>query len=139
MNRLYQRTFDHVHMPEDRARSLRAVLASRCSKPETEVTIMNKQKFLRRPAAVLIAVLLIGALSITALACDGGGIINRIGDVIYQFISDDAEQGSPEGTVAIDLTDPELDVAIIDSYDYIEEDDGTVRISLGGAAWADAD
>lgn len=132
MNRLYQRTFDQVHMPEDQARSLRAVLASRCSQSETEVTIMNKQKFLRRPAAFLIAALLVGALSITALACDGGELIYRIGDVIYQIIYDGAEQNLPEDAVSIDLTDPDPDVVVIDSYEYVEEDNGTVRISFDG-------
>lgn len=135
MNRLYQRTFDRVRIPEDRARSLRAVLASHCSEPETEVIIMNKQKFLRRPAAFLIAILLIGALSITALACDGGRVIYRIGDVIYQIVSGDADL--PENGVTDDLTDREPD-AVIDSYEYIEED-GTVRIVLKDEDWANID
>lgn len=138
MNRLYQRTFDHVHMPEDRARSLRAVLASRCSEPETEVIMMNKRKFLRRPAAFLIAILLIGALSITALACDGGRVIHQIGDVIYQIVAGDADL--PADGVTYDLTDQEPD-AVLDSSEYTEyiEEDGTVRIILNDGDGANID
>lgn len=134
MNRLYQKTFDHVRMPEDRARAMRAVLASRCSQSETEAVIMNKRKFLRRPAAILIAVLLIGALSITALAADGGRIIHQIGDIIYEIVSGDTVL--PADTVTIDLTDQ--DVITFDSYEFTEED-GEIWISLNDADQAKLD
>lgn len=80
MDRLYQKTFDQVALPEDRADSIRTVLASRCSRMETEANM--KHTFLRRPTAVLAAVLLIGALSVTAFAY-GERIVERV----YTFMT----------------------------------------------------
>lgn len=80
MNRLYQKTFDQVALPEDRADSIRTVLASRCSRMETEANM--KHTFLRRPTAVLAAVLLIGSLSVTAFAY-GGRVVERV----YTFMT----------------------------------------------------
>ena len=108
MNHLYQRTFDHIRMPEDRARALRTDLASRCSQPETEVIFMNKKTILRRPASLLVAILLIAALSVTALACGGR--------VLYRILSDD-EIPAVTGTV-YDLTDQEVETV---PYEYTEE------------------
>lgn len=68
MVRLYQKTFDQVHMPADRAQSLRDDLASRCSHDEMEAIVMKPNKRFRRPLAALVAVCIISALSITAFA-----------------------------------------------------------------------
>ena len=96
MDRLYQKTFDQVIMREECADSIRAVLASRCSQTETEAKNMNKHTFLRRPTAILAAVLLVGALSITAFAY-GGQIVDRI----YTFMTGGTiEQGIDENGVS---------------------------------------
>ena len=108
MNRLYRNTFDQIVMPEDRAQALRTALASHCSPPETEVISMNKQKFLRRPASFLVAILLIAALSITALACGGR--------VLYRVLSEDE---IPPVTGPIhDLTGQDIETI---PYEFTEE------------------
>lgn len=117
MNHLYQKTFDQISMPEDRARSLRQELASHCSHAETEVHSMNNHKVLRRPAAFLAAVILIAALSFSALACGGY--------VIYQTQSSDAKL--PEGSTVIELSEEDFETAI--PYTYTEED-GEILVSF---------
>lgn len=130
MNHLYQKTFDHVYMSEDRVRSLRAVLASHCSDPETEVITMNKQKILRRPATFLVAVLLIAALSVTALACGKY--------VTYQIRSgNDGAQTPPENSITFDLTEQGSDVTF-HSYEYTEEN-GEVQVFLDDDDWGNLD
>lgn len=83
MNRLYQKTFDQIQMPEDRCQSLRTVLASQCSENEMEaMNNMKKHKFLRHPAAAVAAVLLVAALSVTAFAYG-----ERIVESVYQLMT----------------------------------------------------
>ena len=96
MNRLYQKTFDQVHMTEEHYRSLRETLASQCSQSEMEVNNMKKHTFLRRPTAVVAAILLIGVLSVTAFAYGG-----RIVESVYQFMTGGTiEQGIDENGTA---------------------------------------
>lgn len=111
MNRLYQRTFDQVHMSEARVKSLREELASRCSTDELEDTSMNKHKHLRRSTYFLVAALLVTSLSITALACGGF-------NVIYEIITGEAKL--PVGSKVHDLTDQQP--FEIDDYQYTEQD-----------------
>jgi len=43
MNRLYQKTFNQVHMPEKHYQSLRETLASQCSQSEMEANDMKRK------------------------------------------------------------------------------------------------
>lgn len=123
MNQLFKRTFDHVTMPEDHARSLRAALASHCSDNEMEVIPMKKN-FVRRSTSFLVAVILIAAMSVSALACG-----------IY-YVTYEVEEGVEIPEDAFDLTDQDADFEI-GSYDYQEEDD-MIIVEFGETA-ADED
>lgn len=118
MNQLYQRTFDHVTMPEGHARSLRAELASHCSKNETEVIPMKKN-IMRRSTSFLVAVILIASLSVSALAC---GIHHY---VTYE-VNEDA--GLPAGPDKLTDQDAGLEIG---SYAYREED-GMIIVDMDG-------
>ena len=109
MNQLYQRTFDHVTMPEDHAQSLRAELASHCSNHETE-DIPMKKTIVRRSTSFLIAAILIAAMSVSALACG-----------IYYYVTYEVKEGVELPEDAVNLTDQDADY-VVDSYDYHEED-----------------
>ena len=109
MNQLYQRTFNHVTMPEDHARSLRSALASRCSKNETEV-IPTKKSIARKSTSFLVAAILIATMSISALACG-----------IYYYVTYEVREGVEFSEDAFDLTVQDADFEM-DSYDYREED-----------------
>ena len=109
MNQLYQRTFDHVTMPEDHARSLRAELASHCSNHETEVIPMKKST-VRRPTSFLVAAILIAAMSVSALACG-----------IHYYVTYEVKEGVALPEDAVNITDQDTDFEV-DSYDYREED-----------------
>ena len=108
MNRIYQRTFDHVTMPEDHARSLCAQLASRCSNNETEVISMKKT-IVRRTTSFLVAAILIAAMSVSALACG-----------IYYYVTYEVREGVESSDDAFDLIgqDPDYEVG---AYDYSEK------------------
>lgn len=123
MNRLYQKTFDQVALPEDRADSIRTVLASRCSRMETEANM--KHTFLRRPTAVLAAVLLIGSLSVTAFAY-GGRVVERVytfmtGGTIEQSVD---ENGTGLSGVSIGTEQSPLEI----------REDGTIWLMVNGEA-----
>lgn len=109
MNQLYQRTFDHVTMSEDHARSLRSALASHCSNNVTEVIPMKKT-IMHRSTAFLVAVVLIAAMSVSALACG-----------IYYYVTYEVQEGVEIPEDAFDLTEQDADFEM-DSYDYREED-----------------
>ena len=78
MDRLYQRTFDQIHLPEERAAVVRKALASRCSQTEQEVIPMKHFKRLPRPVTAAAALILVFALSATAFA---------YGQRFYSFMS----------------------------------------------------
>lgn len=109
MNQLYQRTFDHVTMPEESAKSIRASLASRCSHNETEVNPMKKN-IVRKSTSFLVAAILIATMSISALACG-----------IYYYVTYEVQEGVEFSEDAFDLTGQDADYEM-DSYDYREED-----------------
>ena len=109
MNQLYQRTFDHVTMPEDHARSLRSALTSHCSNNETEVIPMKKN-IVRKSTSFLVAAVLIAAMSVSALACG-----------IYYYVTYEVQEGVECSEDAFDLTGQDADFET-DPYDYREED-----------------
>lgn len=110
MKRLYQQTFDRIHMPEDSARALRAELGSRCSQTKTEVMFMKKRRIL------LVAAAVIAALSLSAFA---GGY-----DVVYRLLSG----GAAEAEDGVNLIDQPVDFEQGD-YQYTEEN-GNIVVTL---------
>ena len=119
MNQLYQRTLNHVTMPEDHARSLRSALASHCSKNETEVIPMKKN-VVRKSTSFLVAAILIATMSISALACG-----------IYYYVTYEVQEGVEFSEDAFDLTGQNADFEM-DSYDYREED-GMIIVDIDTA------
>ena len=119
MNQLYQRTFDHVTMPEESAKSIRASLASRCSHNETEVNPMKKN-IVRKSTSFLVAAILIATMSISALACG-----------IYYYVTYEVQEGVEFSEDAFDLTGQDADYEM-DSYDYREED-GMIIVDFDAA------
>ncbi len=115
MNRLYERTFNRIRMPEDKVRALRAELASGCSNSETEVIPMNTHKALRRPTTFLVAVILIASLTMSALAA---GIYYN---VVYHVVSDEEMAAMTENGALTELTGQNA-IYEMDTYDYTEED-----------------
>lgn len=109
MNKLYQRTFDHVSMPEDHAQALRSALASHCSNNETEVIPMKKH-FVRRSTSLFVAAILIAAMSVSALACG-----------IYYYVTYEINENVEIPEDAVNITDQDADFEM-DSYEYHEED-----------------
>lgn len=105
MDNLYQKTFDQLHMPDQRRQSLRAELASRCSHDEMEAIPMKTNRKIRRPIVALVAVFLISALSVTAFAY--GDQLKEIffsispSSVIEQGVDED---GNPYTQVSLDGT-----------------------------------
>lgn len=116
MNQLYQRTFDHITMPEESAKSIRASLASRCSHNEMEVNPMKKN-IVRKSTSFLVAAILIATMSISALACG-----------IYYYVTYEVHEGVELTEDAVNLTD-QAAVFEMDSYDYREED-GTIIVDV---------
>lgn len=122
MDRLYQKTFDQVSLPEERAGSIRAVLALRCSQTETEAGNMNKHTFLRRPTAVLAAILLVGILSVTAFAYG-----DRIVEHVYTLMSGGTmEQGIDENGDAYVCGTMDTTVSLVEV-----REDGRVYLTAG--------
>lgn len=119
MNMLYQRTFDHVTMPEDHAQALRSTLASHCSNNETEVIPMKKH-FVRRSTSFLVAAILIAAMSVSALACG-----------IYYYVTYEVHEGVEIPEDAVNITDQDADFEM-DSYEYREED-GMIIVDFDAA------
>lgn len=119
MNQLYQRTFDHVTMPEESAKSIRASLASRCSHNETEVNPMKKN-IVRKSTSFLVAAILIATMSISAVACG-----------IYYYVTYEVQEGVEFSEDAFDLTGQDADYEM-DSYDYHEED-GMIIVDFDAA------
>lgn len=110
MNQLYQRTFDHITMPVESAKSIRASLASRCSHNETEVNPMKKN-IVRKSTSFLVAAILIATMSISALAYG-----------IYYYVTYEVHEGVELPEDAFDLTGQDADFEM-GSYDYHEEGD----------------
>lgn len=120
MNQLYKRTLDHVTMPQERVKSIRASLASRCSNNEMEVIPMKKN-YVRRSASLLIAAILLAIMSVSALAYG-----------IYYYVTYEINENSEMPDNAVNLTDQNADFEI-ESYDYHEED-GMIIVDFDGIA-----
>lgn len=120
MNQIYQKTFDHVIMPEDHAQALREELASHCSHYEKEVIPMKKH-FVRRSTSFLVAVILIASLSVSALACG-----------IYYYVTYEINEGVEIPEDATDLTGQDANFEM-DNYEYCEED-GMIIVNFGEPA-----
>ena len=107
MKNLYQRTFDQLQMSDEKTKSLRHALSSRCSDQNKEDTPMNNEKkILHRPAGTLIAAALICIFSVTTFAY-GSHVIENIhhlitGGTIEQGI--DAE-GNKYSAGTVDISD----------------------------------
>lgn len=113
---LYEKTFDQVRLPEERARSLRDELIARCSQMEKEEKPMKDIHSLRRPTAFLIAAALTAAMTVSALAY-GGYYVN------YEVHHD-----------GVELADGEIDAVLdgTEEYDW-HEVDGQIITTLPGA------
>lgn len=109
MNQLYKKTFDHIKLPEQRAQSLCTELISYCSMNEQEVTHMNRT-IIRRSHTLLVAVILLVAMSASALACG-----------IYYAVTYEVNEGAVMPEDAVDLSDQEADFEY-DDYTYREEE-----------------
>lgn len=120
---LYEKTFDQVRLPEERAQSLRDELIACCSQTEKEENPMKDIHSLRRPTAFLIAAALTAAMTVSALAC-GGYYVN------YELHNDG---GAADG--GVELADGEIDAALdgTEEYDW-HEVDGQIIATLPGAA-----
>lgn len=123
MNQLYKRTFDQITMPEKRASALRAFLISRCSNNETEVITMNSTKILRRPAAILAAILIIASLAVSAFAC------GRY--VVYQIQTGEFEL--PEDSFLYDWIEFEPEAIL--PYENYTESNGEVTVTFDAEDW----
>ena len=79
MKKLYQKTFEQAlaqtYAPPEQVEAQRSALASRCSKPELEVTAMTTK--LRRPIRILITAAVVAA-ALTAGALAASGVLSRI-------------------------------------------------------------
>lgn len=124
MKSLYQRTFEQLRMSEEKAGALRAELVSRGVGTETEVTNMNKMRFLKRPVGVLAAAIIVCALCVTAFAY-GGQIVTGL----YQMMSGGSiEQGIDENGIAYASGCADIDNAL----SPIELRDGRMYLVVNG-------
>lgn len=127
MNSLYRQTFDQIGLPEETAQALRDELAFRSSQSETEEPNMKNETnytrpILRRTGTLLVAALLICALSVTALAY--GGVR------IYQLLTGGSvEMGRDEngGYYAAGSMDTDH---VISPVEY--RDDGRLYLTING-------
>ena len=90
--KIYQKMFHQLRMPDDRADKVREQLAARCAQKEWEVSMDNNRKN-RRPIAAVIAVGAVAVLTVTAFA-SGGGVLERVfrmmtGSTVTQGIDGD--------------------------------------------------
>ena len=125
MDRLYQKTFDQVRLPEDRAQRLRAELASRCSHDEMEAISMDNSKKIRRPVMALVAVFLIAAMSLTAFAY-GEKIVDRF---YTMMTGGTVEHGTTEDGISYTGASTNLDEVVAP----VElRDDGRLYLTVNG-------
>ena len=123
MNQLYKQTFDHVKMPDDHARSLCEELASYCSMNEKEVIKVNL-RIVRRSTPVFVAVILLIAMSVSALACG-----------VYYAVTYEVNQNAVIDEDAVNLIDQGADIEYGD-YTYHEED-GMIIVEMDEAGAED--
>ena len=79
MKKLYQKTFEQAlaqtYAPPEQVEAQRSALASRCSKPKSEVTAMTAKP--RRPIRILVTAAVVAA-ALTAGALAASGVLSRI-------------------------------------------------------------
>ena len=111
MKKLYQKTFEQAlaqtYAPPEQVEAQRSALASRCSKPELEVTAMTAK--LRRPIRILItAAVVAAALTVGALAASG--VLSRItfhtGATIEYGVNEDGTEYSTVSGTSLDESYP---------------------------------
>ncbi len=122
MKQLYQKTFEQIKLPEDRAADLRASLASRCSQTKKEAIPMKHTKLFHRPAAAIAAVVLVVALSATAFAYSGG---------FYQFMTGGSVQNIVDEDGNITGTQAQVDLNQVTDPVEVRED-GRLYLTIGG-------
>ena len=111
MKKLYQKTFEQAlaqtYAPPEQVEAQRSALASRCSKPELEVTAMTTK--LRRPIRILITAAVVAA-ALTAGALAASGVLSRItfhtGATIEYGVNEDGTEYSTVSGTSLDESYP---------------------------------
>ena len=127
MNNLYRQTFDQIGMSEETVQALRAELASRSSRSETEELNMKQKTnhtrpILRRTGTLLVAALLICALSISALAYGGVQVYRLLTGGSVEMGQD--EDGGYYAAGSVDTDN------IVHPVEY--RDDGRLYLTING-------
>ena len=122
MDRLYQRTFDQIHLPEERAAVVRKALASRCSQTEQEVIPMKHFKRLPRPVTAAAALILVFALSATAFAYGQRFYSFMSGGSVQDITDENGQVIGVQGSVDPDLAVPPVEL----------RDDGRLYLTANG-------
>ena len=111
MKKLYQKTFEQTlaqtYAPPEQVEAQRSALASRCSKPESEVTAMTTKPI--RPIRILVtAAAVAAALTVGALAASG--VLSRItfhtGATIEYGVNEDGTEYSTVSGTSLDESYP---------------------------------
>lgn len=111
MKKLYQKTFEQAlaqtYAPPEQVEAQRSALASRCSKPESEVTAMTTKPI--RPIRILVtAAAVAAALTVGALAASG--VLSRItfhtGATIEYGVNEDGTEYSTVSGTSLDESYP---------------------------------
>ena len=111
MKKLYQKTFEQAlaqtYAPPEQVEAQRSALASRCSKPELEVTAMTAKP--RRPIRILITAAVVAA-ALTAGALAASGVLSRItfhtGATIEYGVNEDGTEYSTVSGTSLDESYP---------------------------------
>ena len=111
MKKLYQKTFEQAlaqtYAPPEQVEAQRSALASRCSKPKSEVTAMTAK--LRRPIRILITAAVVAA-ALTAGALAASGVLSRItfhtGATIEYGVNEDGTEYSTVSGTSLDESYP---------------------------------
>lgn len=107
MKDLYRQTFDRIRLSEEQVRTMRTVLTSHSSQSEMEAHEMknetqNTRPFLRRTGTLLVAALLICALSVSALAYGGVQIYRMLTGGTFEIGQDEYGNYYASGSVDTD-------------------------------------
>lgn len=111
MKKLYQKTFEQAlaqtYAPPEQVEAQRSALASRCSKPELEVTAMTTKPI--RPIRILITAAVVAA-ALTAGALAASGVLSRItfhtGATIEYGVNEDGTEYSTVSGTSLDESYP---------------------------------
>ena len=111
MKKLYQKTFEQAlaqtYAPPEQVEAQRSALASRCSKPKSEVTAMTAKP--RRPIRILVTAAVVAA-ALTAGALAASGVLSRItfhtGATIEYGVNEDGTEYSTVSGTSLDESYP---------------------------------